>query len=74
VVDMGDDGEVADIYDGNRAHGGADNIRLRKRQGLRKSSLAIQVHPLQKHSCISLYVTYRGLLDSASSSISVSCG
>ena len=39
VVDMGDDGEVADIVDGNRAHGGADNIRLRKRQGLMQQDL-----------------------------------
>jgi hypothetical protein len=30
---MGDDGEVADIFDGYRAHGRADNIRVRKRQG-----------------------------------------
>ena len=33
VVDMGDDREIADICDGYRAHGGADNIRVRKRQG-----------------------------------------
>jgi hypothetical protein len=32
VVDMGDDREVADVCDGNRAHGGADNIRFRERQ------------------------------------------
>jgi hypothetical protein len=29
---MGDDGKVADFFGGNRAHGGADNIRLEKRQ------------------------------------------
>ena len=39
VVDMGDDGEVADIFDWNRAHGGADNIRLMKRQGLMQQDL-----------------------------------
>ena len=33
VVDMGDDGEIADIFDGYRAHGRADNTRVRKRQG-----------------------------------------
>src|SRR5207253_10181898 len=33
VVDMGDDGEVADIFDAYRAHGRADNTRFRKRQG-----------------------------------------
>jgi hypothetical protein len=32
---MGDDGEVADFVDGNRAHAGADNIRLMKRQGFK---------------------------------------
>jgi hypothetical protein len=31
---MGDDGEVADFFGWNRAHGGADNIRLPKRQDL----------------------------------------
>ncbi len=33
VVDMGDDGEVADVGDGTRGHGARDSICIRERQG-----------------------------------------
>jgi len=39
VVDMGDDGKVADFFGGNRAHGGADNIRPGKRQDLTQQGI-----------------------------------